>query len=548
MANEPRTISTADYLHITKFHEGIRLKTTGRTSEAITKFEECLAIRQDDDAVYYALTQLELSSGNLNKSAEYMLRASEIDPNNIGYIQELAYMYYERGELDKSLDNFEKLVKLAPRNIDWKYGYVEALIKKGDFEKAIETLNKAENQVGINPALSIQKYTLLMQAKFPKKALVELDNAREVYTNDPELIAVFVDHYFKTNEIDKAVEMLKELVLADPSNGRAHLALADIYREQKEDDKSFEELRLAFQSDDVGLDTKMKILINIHDSSFKIEPEVYVLVNLLVESYPTEAKAHSIQGDYLLRAEKNDEALCAYKQALEYDKVKYRIWNQVLIMEYQNRDFENLYKDSKECLTFFSTATTASLLNGVSANQLKKYDEAVDVLSAGKELVINDNPLEAEFYGELGEAYFGMKDFNNGKKSFNKALRIDRESLIIRNNFAYLLAINKEDLDLAESLALQATEGGPLSPQFIDTYGWVLFQKGDYDLALSQFNRAFKLKENDYMIVEHLGDVYFKLGKISEALAFWEKAKELLSDNQSLEKKIEDKSYYDPVY
>jgi len=50
------------------------------------------------------------------------------------------------------------------------------------------------------------------------------------------------------------------------------------------------------------------------------------------------------------------------------------------------------------------------------------------------------------------------------------------------------------------------------------------------------------------MIVEHLGDVYFKIGKITEALVFWEKAKELLSDNQSLEKKIEDKRYYDPVY
>jgi tetratricopeptide (TPR) repeat protein len=457
-------------------------------------------------------------------------------------------MYYERGELDESLNNFEKIIKLAPRNIDWKYGYVEALIKKRDFEKAIETLNKVEDQVGINLALSIQKYTLLMQAKFPKKAVAELDNAREVYTNDPELIAVYVDHYFKTNEMGKALEMLKELVVADPSNGRAHLALADIYREQKEDDKSFEELILAFQSDDVSLDTKMKILINIHDSSFKIDPEVYILVNLLVESYPTEAKAHSIHGDYLLRAEKNDEALYAYKQALEYDKAKYPIWNQVLIMEYQNRDFENLYKDSKECLTFFSTSTTAALLNGVSANQLKKHNEAVDVLSAGKELVINDKPLEAEFYGELGEAYFGIKDFSNGKKSFNKALSIDRESLIIRNNFAYRLAINREDLDLAESLALQASEGGPLSPQFIDTYGWVLFQKGDYDLALFQFNRAFKLKENDYMIVEHLGDVYFKIGKITEALVFWEKAKELLSDNQSLEKKIEDKRYYDPVY
>ena len=548
IADEHKTISKADYPYITKFHEGIRLKTTGRTSEAITKFEECLAIRQDDDAVYYALSQLELSAGNLEKSAEHILKASEIDPKNQWYIQELAYMYYERGEFEKSVANFERLVKIEPRNVDWQYGYAEVLTKTGDTDKAIEALNKTEDQVGVNPALSIQKYNLLMEAKSPTKALAELDAAKKVYPSDPQLIATYVDHYFKSNEMAKAVEMLKELVVADPNNGRAHLALADVYRQQGEEDKSFDELTLAFKSSDVDLDTKMKILINIHESSFKIDPEVYGLVDILVDSYPTEAKAHSIHGDYLLRAEKNDEALLAYKKALEFDKAQYPIWNQVLIMEYQNGDFESLYKDSKECMTLFSTATTVSLLNGVSANQLKKYSEAVDVLSAGKELVINDKPLEAEFYGQLGEAYFGLKDFTNGKKSYNKALNIDRESSIIRNNFAYRLAMHKEDLDLAESLALQAADAAPSHAQFLDTYGWVLFQKGEYDRALVQFKRAFLLNDTDKMTIEHLGDVHFKLGKVSEAIEYWNKAKELSSDNKSLDKKIADKKYYEPIY
>ena len=548
VVNGPQPISNADYPYITKFHEGIRLKTTGRTLEAITKLEECLAIRQDDDAVYYALSQLELASGNLEKSAAHILRASEVDPENQWYIQELAYMYYEHGDFDKSADIFEKLVTLEPRNVDWQYAYAEVLIKKGDLYRAIEALNKTEDQVGVNPALSIQKYTLLMQTKSPYKALVELDNARAVYPNNAQLIATYVDHYFQTNEMEKGVEMLKKLVVADPNNGRAHLALADIYRQQKKVDKSYQELTLAFQSQDVDLDTKMKILITIHESSFKIDPEVYKLVDILVQRYPTEAKTHSIYGDYLLRADKNDEALEAYKQALVYDNTQYPIWKQVLIMEYQNDDFTSLYKDSKECLTLFSTATTVSLLYGVSANKLRKYDEAIDVLSAGKELVVNDKPLRAEFYGQIGEAYFGLKDIHNGKKNFKKALSIDRESSIICNNFAYRLAMNKEELDLAESLALQATSSAPASMNFLDTYGWVLFQKGDYERALVQLNKAFKLKENDKLIVEHLGDVYFKLGKTQKAITFWTKAKELLSDNKKLEQKIEDKKYYDPVY
>ncbi|MCH2229782.1 MAG: tetratricopeptide repeat protein [Crocinitomicaceae bacterium] len=548
IVEDQRVISKADYPYITKFHEGIRLKTTGRTSEAIAKFEECLALRQDDDAVFYALSQLELSSGNMLKSAEYILKASEIDPDNQWYIQELAYMHYELADYEKSAESFERLVKIEPRNVDWQYGYAEVLTKLGQTDKAIDALNKTEDQVGVNPALSIQKYNLLMEAKSAEKAIAELDAAKAVYPKDPQLIATYVDHYFNTNEMAKAVQMLEELVEADPSNGRAHLALADIYRQRGDDERSFQELKLAFESSDVDLDTKMKILINIHESSFKIDPEVYGLVDILVQSYPEEAKAHSIHADYLIRAEKKEEALVAYKKALEYDKNQYPIWNQVLIMEYQKSDFQALYEDSKECLGYFPTATTVSLLNGVSANQLKKFDEAIDVLSAGKELVLNDKPLEAEFYSQLGESYFGLNDISNAKKSYEKAMKIDNSSALIRNNYAFRLAMNKIELDLAESLALQAADAAPSHVQFLDTYGWVLFQKGEYARALDQFNRALNLNANDYMTVEHIGDVKFMQGKVDEAVVLWKEAKSLSSENKVLDKKIADKKYYDPVY
>ena len=101
---------------------------------------KCLSIRQDDDAVYYALSQLELMRENKDASANYILKAAEIDSKNTWYIQELAYMYYDQGDLEKSIQNFKKLVDLEPRNLDWQYGYAGVLQESGKYSHLLLTI------------------------------------------------------------------------------------------------------------------------------------------------------------------------------------------------------------------------------------------------------------------------------------------------------------------------------------------------------------------------------------------------------------------------
>ena len=60
LATEKPTVSASDYPYISFFHEGMCFKAQGRADEAISKLEGCLAIKQTDDAVYYALSKLEL--------------------------------------------------------------------------------------------------------------------------------------------------------------------------------------------------------------------------------------------------------------------------------------------------------------------------------------------------------------------------------------------------------------------------------------------------------------------------------------------------------
>ncbi|MCJ8289239.1 MAG: tetratricopeptide repeat protein [Crocinitomicaceae bacterium] len=531
--------------YIETFHEGVRLKLTGRIEEAIGKFQKCLIIRQDDDAVYYALSELELMLDNKAASAEYIKKAAEIDPDNTWYIQELAYMYLNQKDYSNAIKNFDKLTKKEPRNIDWLYGTAQAAMESGNLTKCIEAMNKIEDKMGLNPQISLQKYSIYMEAGKQDEAFNELTKAREVFPNEASLIGTTVDYYYQTGQPGKAANMLEELVKADPGNGRAHLALADVYRKEGDEIKAFESLKMAFKSDDVDVDTKMGILIKVHETSYKIDPEIYELVDIVVEKYPKEAKAHSINGDYLLSAKKDDEALAAYKKALEFDANTYPIWNQVLIMEYQQGKNEELYQDSKRCLELFPTIGTVYLLNGVSANQTKRYSEALEILTVGQEMIYNDKPIRAEFLGQLGEASFGLKEYTQGKEYYKKALEVDPNSQLLKNNYAYRLANANMDLDLAESLCKQVVLRAPNESQFLDTYGWVLFQKKEYSKAKAEFESAYAYNTTDETVMEHLGDVYFKLKDLEKALVWWERAKAIKS-NDLLDKKIADKKYYAP--
>jgi tetratricopeptide (TPR) repeat protein len=457
-------------------------------------------------------------------------------------------MYFEQAKYEEAVKNFELLVKAQPQNVEWLYGYAECLVKVGKVAEAIKALDRTEDQVGKHPELSIQKFKLYVQIKQPEKGIQEIEAARKVFPEDPQLLATLVDYYFQTGKELRAVSLLEELVKTTPENGRAHLALADVYRQQGKQAEAYGELKKAFSCEDVDIDTKMKILINIHEASYKIDPEVYELVDLVVMQYPEEAKAHSIKGDYMLRAEKEDEALLSYKEALKYDKKQYPIWNQVLIMEYQRSQFEDLYNDSKTCLEYFPTVATVYLLNGVGAVQTKRYDEAITVLETGKELVVGDKALESEMYGQLGEAHFNKNNVAEGKTNYDKALKLDPKSALLKNNYAYRLALAKTDLDRALTMIDEVLKESGESAHYLDTKGLVLFQLGKFTEAMHLFEMANALSPNDKIIAEHMGDGYIKTGNKEKAVEYWKKAKELGSTNKNLDKKIEKKEYYDPIY
>ncbi len=542
------TFSKADYPYIERFHEGLRLKHKGQLTQAIAALEACLLVNPNDDAVCFALSELYLDTKQLAKSSVVIKSAVELDPSNKWYLQEYAYMLFEAKDYKESTKIFKKLAQLEPNNIDWLFSYAESLMRSNDIAGSVKVLDKLENEIGMNPELSLEKFKLYMRIKQDEKAVSEITKCLVLFPDDSQLLANLVDYYFDKKEDEKAFSYLIKLADAQPNNGNAHLALAQYYDHKADRKKSYEELVKAFSCDDVVLDTKVKILLSMFETQFKLDPEMMELANILVSKYPNDARVFSLRGDFYLKEQKENEALLDFKEAIKFDQSKFVIWEQVLIMEYQNQDYKNLYVDSKKCLEYFPAISKVYLFFGISAIQDKKYDEAIEKLILGEELVVNDNVLKGEILAQKGDAYFSLKKLKEGKESYEKALKLDDKNILYKNNYAYRLAISNTDLEKAESLIKQVLENSPNESHFLDTYGWILFQKGKFQESLDQFNLAILKSPSDKHIIEHRGDALFKLGKVDEALISWKRAKEMGSTNTKLIDKIEKKQYLEPVY
>ena len=92
------------------------------------------------------------------------------------------------------------------------------------------------------------------------------------------------------------------------------------------------------------------------------------------------------------------------------------------------------------------------------------------------------------------------------------------------NYLSYSLSLKNNNLDLALSLIKKAIEIDPNNGFFLDTLGWVQYQRKDYISAVFYLEKAVTLEPNSSEIMNHLADTYLMLGRINEAKYEWEKA------------------------
>jgi Tfp pilus assembly protein PilF len=196
-------------------------------------------------------------------------------------------------------------------------------------------------------------------------------------------------------------------------------------------------------------------------------------------------------------------------------------------------------------MELFPSLATTYFFNGIANNQLKNHKKAAQSLKDGLEFVTDNKSLMLDFYSNLGDAYNYLKDYPKSDKAFEDALKINSDNTYVLNNYAYYLSLRNEFLDKAENFSKRTNELKPNDRNYMDTYGWILFQQKKYKEADEWLSKAAKMGPKNPTILEHYGDVLYRLNKPEEALKEWNEAKQAGGDSQALLKKIKEKKLND---
>ncbi len=168
------------------------------------------------------------------------------------------------------------------------------------------------------------------------------------------------------------------------------------------------------------------------------------------------------------------------------------------------------------------------------------------MFEAGKGVVVDNEPMKAQFYSNLGDVYHELSWDKQSDNAYEKSLKLMPDNAFVLNNYSYYLSLRNEQLDKAESMSRKAIELEPTQASFLDTYGWILYQQNKFEEAKTYLDKALNFGGmQSGTIVEHYGDVLYKLNDKIGALEYWKKAAELGDGSEFLKKKIAEGKLYE---
>ncbi len=531
------------------FSEGLIEKMKGNYPEAIDKFKKCLDVYPNHSASMYEIAFIDNGGGKNADAIPYAQKAVSLDENNEWYRLLLAKCFMETNKFSEASASFEKLVKQNPDKIDYYFMWSSALLHAGKPKEALEVYDRIEHMIGVTDDVSLQKERIFISQHQFDKAVAEAQKLIDANPGEITYYNMLAELYFQNNKPDKALEICNKIFQIDPHEPHTHLMLAEYYESISDDARSYSHVKAAFENPNLNIDEKVKILIGYFNvpEKFKSEREQsQELISILIQVHPHDAKAYSLQGDFLNRDGKSTEARDAFRKAIALDKTRYPIWQQVMVLDETLGDFDSMESDSKQAIELFPAQPYSYIFNASANYQHKKYKEAIETLNNGKDYVAGDKKLLAQFYSIQGDCYNATKEYSLSDEKFGKTLNLDPDNANVMNNWAYYLSLRNDNLDKAEKMGMKANQLVKDNASYEDTYAWVLYKQKKYDEAKRWQEKALEHGgEKNGTLLEHYGDILFQIGQTDKAFEYWQKAKAAGKYSDFLDKKLADKKMYE---
>ena len=507
---------------LTHFVEGMSLEENGEMDRALEAYRKVLNVDPGQSQLASRVAALLIEQDDFPQAIDVLKDAIKANPKDADPYQQLAYIYAKYlKKTDQAIDYANRAIILNPGDIEGYQRLVEIEVAAGQEKKALEVLDRA-TKVRSNDAnfwMRLGKlYVAVLFKSDSQPKPDELKRTNEIFKkaaehadDNPAILKDVADYYAASQQLKEAIPLYLHVLELQPDDANAREKLATGFILTNQRGKALEML----------------------EQIIKEHPEKYQPYDLLAQVLDDEARS-------LQRAKKVDESKAAFaKAAASYE--------QSLLI---NPNHVGTYLHLAELfLGPLNDADRAVRLLTEARRRFQGAPEIVYYLALAQSEAKQTQQAVATFEEALHEAQLDQdNDIAEQAGLYEKAADLLRKSIALDpansaeacNYLGYMWADHNMNLDEAETMIKRAIEAEPNNASYLDSLGWVEFRKGKFDQALNNLLSAAKTADHDDPVIfEHIGDAYFRLNRISEALEFWQKALALDPKNKNLANKIE---------
>lgn len=529
------------------FTEGVKLYILEEYQKALEIFEKCKEDNKDNAAIHFKIAECLVRLQKFEKAVAPAEKAVALAPKNQYYYWLLAEIFKAKDDYKAAIKTYKELIEAVPNEENYYFELANTYLFLSKYDDAIKIYNEAEKRFGLNEATIAQKQKIYLALNDVKNATIEGQKLIDAFPEEQDYWLAQAEMLIDNDKYEEADKLLSKFIKAFPDDGHALLLLSEVYAGQGNTAKQKETLYKAFGNSSLDLEKKVTILLSYYKNlqTQEIRQTGLELAEIVLKTHPETAKAYQIYGDFLVANNRKKEARDAYLNSLKYGKDNYKIWERIILFDHELGDFDAMLKHANEVVELFPNQGIFWFYNG-TANLIKQqYEESIAALEQAKMFTTSNAELQFQIFSRLGDAYNAVKDYTKSDKYYDKALELRPDDLPVLNNYSYYLSLRKTKLELAKKMSAKLVAIEPDNATYLDTYAWVLFTAGEYENARKPLEKAAATSQNS-TIIEHYGDVLYKLGMTEAALVQWKKAQALGSDDAAkLEKKINEKKWID---
>lgn len=478
-------------------------------------------IKEDAPALHAELAELYVRDGKLEEALAQVNKALALSPDNEHYLLLSAGILEGMGRLDEAEGVYRKLAAAFPQNFESRVLLSAIYAKRGAYDEAIAVLKEVVKQPAYETMGRYYLGHIYEQKGDAKAAEQEYLAAYDKGGDGVNLIADILRLYLSANDIKKAEQFSRRVIKNDQNNLIARRVLAQLLMGEKRFDEALEHLAVLTSIETEPEESRLKMaLICLEKQDYKKAEEE---LNLILKNKPDYPEARYYLGSVYAAMGRIRDAVQELSKIQGGSDlgVRARIFSAALLRE--EKDFRGAEAVLREALQADPDNDRAIAYLITVFRESKKFQDASSFIEAA----IERRPQNEELWFQYGVLLSEAGRDGEALQKMQQVLALNPDHADALNFVAYSYAQKGENLEGALQMVQKALKIKGNDGYYLDTLAWVYYRMGRLDEALRESEKSVGIVKNDVVILEHYGDILMKKGKIEKALQVYRSALEL---------------------